>query len=87
MCSSDLDKQIGDKVIRIVYKKSSVGTNFYTAYISKFQKQLIMMTGLGRISKAIEEYSRTRKATGIKRIRDIIEIKADEVSNEILNLV
>ena len=72
--------KIKDKAIKFNLKKSSRGFKWVKAYILKFNEQLILVSGLGDLKKAILEFSKNSQAEkGIDMIVQKVEMKADEL--------
>lgn len=85
----NFDEKVKDSAIKIKgFKKSSVGMSFEIAYIYRSQKEILMITGLGNIGKAIKQFQKQKQADTTKTISiDVVEIKCDEVENEIAGLI
>ena len=53
---SIFNEKIKDKAITFKLKKSTIGFNFYRAYILKLNNVLVMISGKGNLSQAIEDF-------------------------------
>jgi hypothetical protein len=75
---------VKDKALKFKLKKSSRGFKFFMAYIFKIGSQLIMVSGIGNVKKAITEFSKMKKAgTEKTAIIQKVEIKASDLEKEI----
>ncbi len=83
----NFDEKVKDSAIKIKgFKKSGVGMNFEIAYIYRSQNEILMITGLGNISKAIKQFKKQKQPNKTISI-DVVEVKSEEVENEIANLI
>jgi len=74
------EKIEGDKAIKFNLKKSSRGFSWKKAYILKFGNQLVLVSGLGNIKKAISEFKKNNETQkDIDVIVQKVEMKADEL--------
>ena len=75
------DEKIKDKAICFKLKKSTIGFNFWRAYILKINGVLVMVSGKGDLIKAIEEFKEMNKAQQVKTeiVIQKIEVNADEI--------
>lgn len=67
--------------LKFVYKKSSVGFKFVNAYVFEKDNELVMVTGLGNKSKAMEMFKAQLKemATTGKQT-EVVEVSAEDVA-------
>jgi len=78
--ASIFNEKIKDKAIKFNLKKSSRGFKWVKAYILKFENQLIMVSGLGNIQKAILEFAKNSQAEkSIDVIVQKVEMKAEDL--------
>jgi hypothetical protein len=76
----NFEREIGDKAIKFVIKKSSTGFKFDIAYIFKFQNRLIMYSGFGLISEGLKNFNLMKQTEKVsKTIKDTIEIKCEDL--------
>jgi len=77
------NEKIQDKAITFKLKKSTIGFNFYRAYILKLNGILVMISGKGNLSKAIEEFKQMNinKQEKTEIIIQKVEVKADEIED------
>lgn len=83
----NFNRVVKDKAIRFIFKKSSRGFKFSVAYITKYQKQLLMITGIGKISNGVNEFKKMKQAVGkkaVNKLKNVVEVKAEDLENEIL---
>ena len=75
------NEKINDKAICFKIKKSTIGFNFWKAYILKINGVLVMITGKGDLIKAIDEFKEMNKAQQVKTeiVIQKIEVNADEI--------
>ena len=68
--------------IKFAYKKSSVGLRFVNAIIFMANEELIMITGLGKRSEALEQFKAYRKQS-IDTMPESVEVNANEVAPDL----
>lgn len=76
-------KMVGEgKALKFNYKKSSVGLKWVNAFVFELKGELVMITGLGNRTKALEQFKESKKAQSKSKsvMPDVVEISADEVS-------
>lgn len=77
------DEKIKDKAIMFKLKKSTIGFNFWKAFILKLNGVLVMVTGKGDLNKALNEFSKLEQSK--KEHTEItiqkVEIKAEELDD------
>jgi hypothetical protein len=69
------------KALKFMYKKSSVGFKFVNAFVFEIGGELVMLTGLGKRSEALEQFKANRKAQKESKsnMPDVVEINANEI--------
>lgn len=70
------------KALKFNYKKSSVGFKFVNAFVYELNGELVMITGLGNRTQALEQFKANKKAQKESKngMPEVVEINADEVS-------
>jgi len=87
--TKNFENKVGDKAIRFVFKKSSTGLKFHNAFIFRSHNEILMITGVGKISEGITEFKKMKQSVKSKNVvmKDVVEIQADEIEGEILALM
>ena len=67
------------QAIKFAYKKSSVGFKWVNAFAFEINGELVMLTGLGKRSEALEQFKGSRKNSK-SVMPEIVEVSADEVA-------
>ena len=84
----NFERDVGDKAVKFILKKSTTGFKFDVGYILKWNKKLIMISGFGTISEGIKEFTLMKNSEKkSKTIKETIEIKADELNKEIESFI
>ena len=80
---SIFEEKIKDKAITFKLKKSTIGFNFYRAYILKLNGVLVMITGKGNLNTAIEDFKQMNinKQEKSEVIVQKVEVNADEIED------
>lgn len=73
-----------NEALKFKIKLSSNGLKFDIAYILKWCGSLLMISGGGKISEGIKEFSLMKKTESkTKTLKQVIEVSADELEKEI----
>ncbi len=76
----NFEEKVKDKAIKFNLKKSSRGFKWVKAFILKFENQLVLVSGLGDIKKAIVEFAKNSQAQKeVNVIVQKVEMRADEI--------
>ena len=77
------NEKIKDKAICFNIKKSTIGFNFFKAYILKLNGVLVMVTGKGNLNQAVTDFKEmvNNKVTKTEIVLQKVEIKADEIDD------
>lgn len=70
------------KALKFNYKKSSVGFKWVNAFVFEMNGELVMITGMGNRTQALEQFKANKKAQKESKngMPDVVEVSADEVS-------
>ena len=77
------EEKVKDKAITFKLKKSTIGFNFYRAYIMKLNGILVMINGKGNLTTAIDEFKQINinKQQKTEVIIQKVEVNADEIED------
>ena len=77
------EEKVGNKAITFKLKKSTIGFNFYRAYILKLNGVLVMISGVGNLSQAIEDFKALKNSKQEKSevVIQKVEVNADEIED------
>ena len=82
---SIFDEKVKDKAICFKLKKSTIGFNFYRAYILKLNGVLVMITGKGNLINAISDFksmiANKKENKNSEIVIQKVEVSADEIEN------
>ena len=74
------DEKVKNQAISFNIKKSTIGFKFHKAFVLKMFNELVMMTGLGDIKKAITQFKKSKTAkTQTEVILQKVEVRADDL--------
>lgn len=83
--STIFEEKVKDKAICFKLKKSSVGFNFYRAYILKLNGVLVMISGKGDLNQAIDDFkvmlSNKKDVKNSEIVIQKVEVNADDIEN------
>lgn len=77
------DEKVKNQAVRFTLKKSTTGFRFHKAFIFKMLNELVMITGIGDVKKAIQEFKKSKTTSTEIILTQKIQVSADDLVIEI----